>query len=138
MYFFLKTGKRYRPNSFCIVIYVKFVLGWTFFRTRSCPMTSSPYPVHADSKIFKIEKTSHVTHHSTPKTLKSSFPALLVSIRSVVRAIFMVFKKNCNREYTWEQTWEFDYVIMTSSDMSGSWKNLNAIQICWILHWKTN
>ena len=56
-------------------------------------MTSSPYPVHADSKIFKIEKTSHVTHQSTPKTPKSSFPALLVSIRSVVIAIFMVFKK---------------------------------------------
>ena len=93
MYFFLKTGKRYRPNSFCIVIYAKFVWGWTFFRIRSCPMTSSPYPVHVNNKVFKIEKTSHVIHHSTPKTLKSSFPALLVSISSVVRAIFMVFKK---------------------------------------------
>ena len=93
LYFFLKTGKRYRPNSFCIVIYAKFVLGWTFFRTRSCPMTSSPYPVNANSKNFKIEKNSHVTHHSSPKTLKSLFPALLVSIKSVVRVIFMVFKK---------------------------------------------
>ena len=40
LYFFLETGKRYRPNSFFIVIYSKFVWGWTFFRIRSCPMTS--------------------------------------------------------------------------------------------------
>ena len=49
--FFLETGKRYRPNSFCIVIYAKFVKGQTFFRIRSWPMTSSPYPVHVNLKF---------------------------------------------------------------------------------------
>jgi len=40
LYFFLKTGKRYRPNSFCIVIYEKFVLGSSFSHFRSHPVTS--------------------------------------------------------------------------------------------------
>ena len=40
LYFFLETGKRYRPNSFFIVNYGRFVRGWTFFRIRTCPMTS--------------------------------------------------------------------------------------------------
>ena len=40
LYFFLETCQRYRPYSFFTVIYDKFVSGWTFFRIRSCPMTS--------------------------------------------------------------------------------------------------
>ena len=40
LYFFLKTGKRYRSNSFCIVICGKFVLGSSFFNFRSYPVTS--------------------------------------------------------------------------------------------------
>ena len=35
LYFFLKTGKRYRPNSFFIVICGKFVLGSSFINFRS-------------------------------------------------------------------------------------------------------
>ena len=35
LYFFHETGKRYRHNSFCIVIYGKFVLGSAFFNFRS-------------------------------------------------------------------------------------------------------
>ena len=93
MYFFLKTGKRYRPNSFFIVIYGKFVLGWTFFSFRSCPMTSLSYPVHVKLKIFEVEKICHVIHQSTPKGLQSSFLALFRGFRSVMSVKFMIFKK---------------------------------------------
>ena len=40
LYFFLETGNSNRPNSFCIVIYEKFVLGSSFFHFRSHPVTS--------------------------------------------------------------------------------------------------
>ena len=69
--FLLKTGKRYRPNSFCIVIYAKFVKGQTFFRIRSWPMTSSPYPVHVNLNIFNFEKYSHVIPQTSPNSLLS-------------------------------------------------------------------
>ena len=75
-----------------IVIYGKFVWDWTFFRIRPCPMTWLPYPDQVSSKIFKMEKTSHVAHQSTPKTQQSSFLVLLISFSSVVTAIVMVFK----------------------------------------------
>ena len=114
MYFFLETGKRYRPNSSFIVIYGKFVRGWTFFRIRSRPMTSSLYPVHVNSRIFKIEKTSHVIHHSTPKTLESSFLALLISLSSVVAAKVIVFEFYNHRENTWE-------ILITSSWRNRKW-----------------
>ena len=39
LYFFLKTGNRYRPYSCCIVIYEKIVLGSSFFHFRSHPVT---------------------------------------------------------------------------------------------------
>ena len=71
MYCFLKTGKRYRPNSFFIVIYGKFVLGWTFFSFRSWSMTSSPYPVHVNLNIFNFEKYSHVIPQTSPNSLMS-------------------------------------------------------------------
>ena len=57
-------------------------------------MTSLPYPVHAKSEIFEVEKICHVLHQSTPKTLWSSFLALFISFRSVAPVKVMVFKKS--------------------------------------------
>ena len=79
LYFFLKTGKSYRLNSFCIVIYAKFVKGQTFFSFRSWPMTSSPYSVHVIGRIFNLGNHSQVIPQKTPKTLLSSFLTLFRS-----------------------------------------------------------
>ena len=56
-------------------------------------MTSSPYPVHVNFKIFEFEKICHVIHRSTPKSLKSLFLALFSGFRAVVSIKFMIFKK---------------------------------------------
>ena len=59
LYFFVKFGKRYWPNSFCIVIHKEFLLSSSFFNFRSWPMTSSPYPVHVKLEFYIFDKCSH-------------------------------------------------------------------------------
>ena len=76
MYFLLETEMRYRPNSFFIVFLMKFVLGQTFFRIRSWPMTSSPYLVHVIGRSCNFTKLGRVIPQKTPKTLLSTFLAL--------------------------------------------------------------
>ena len=56
-------------------------------------MTSSPYPVHVNFKIFEFDKICHVIYQSTPEGLKGSFPTLFGGFRSVVSVKVMNFKK---------------------------------------------
>ena len=106
MYFFLKTGKRYRPNSFFIVIYGKFVLGWTFFNFRSWSMTSSPYPVHVNLNIFNFEKYSHVIPQTSPNSLLSlvfilfCYSSALESRKSKFSSYWNIMKIHCENLMT--------------------------------------
>jgi len=86
-------------------------MGLNFFQNPVMSDDVIPYPVHVNYKIFKIEKTSHVIYHSTPKALESSFLALLISFSLVVAAIVMVFKFYNHRENTWG-------TLITSSEPS--------------------
>ena len=66
LYFFLKTGNRHRPNSFCVVIYEEFVLGSSFSNFRSWQMTSLPYPVHVNANF------PYVTNRMWPEVEKGT------------------------------------------------------------------
>ena len=91
LFFLRKTGKRQRPNFF---LHRKIQLICIALRFFQLPMTSSPYPVNVNRRIFKFQKTCHVTHQSTPKTLQSSFIALLYSLSRVVSVKVKAFKKS--------------------------------------------
>ena len=119
--FFLKTGKRYRSNSFFIVIYGKFVLGWTFFSFRSWSMTSSPYPVHVNLNIFNFEKYSHVI----PQTSSNSRLSLVFILFCNSSPLELCKSKFSNIETKWKyiaKTWWRHY------DVTGHDRKLKKVQ----------
>ena len=111
MYFFLKTGLRYQPNSFFIVIYRKFVWGWTFFSFRSWSMTSSPYPVHENLNIFNFEKYSHVILQTSPNSLLS--------------LVFILFWNSCALELRKSKFSNYRNIVKIHCEnlMTSIWRN---------------
>ena len=111
MYFFLKTSKRYRLNSFFILIYKIFVLGWTFFSFRSWSMTSSPYPIHVNLNISNFEKYSHVILQTSPNSLLS--------------LVFILFWNSCALELRKSKFSNYRNIVKIHCEnlMTSLWRN---------------